>query len=77
MNPVIIQVNAEGQRLISNVCDAALKQSGLNAFNDVSFILGNIKAIIPPQIKPPVEESEGQGSKKGPKIIPLKQPEKK
>ena len=77
MNPVVIQVNPEGRRLINNVCDAALKQAGLSAFNDVSYILANIKllpSITPPQKLPGTEPIE---PKKETNIIPLKQPEKK
>lgn len=64
MNQIIIQVNAEGQRLLGNVCDSALKQAGLNAFNDVSAILGNVKLFAPPQNKPEPEEKPKKGDKK-------------
>ena len=76
MNPIVIQANPAGRQLINNVCDAALKQAGLDAFNDVSYILANLRTLAPqpPQDKKPEENREPDREAN---IIPLKQLEKK
>ncbi|KKL62324.1 hypothetical protein LCGC14_2186370, partial [marine sediment metagenome] len=55
-NPVVINVNVQGMNLIKAVCNAALKQSGMEALTVVNLILSNMKGLAPPQLKAPEKE---------------------
>lgn len=56
MTPVI-QVNEEGRKLITALCDASLKKEGLQAFTATTLVLTNMR-LIPPQGKPKEPENK-------------------
>lgn len=54
---MIIQVDADGRKAISQLCDIALKVGGLNNLQGVSDILGALTPVEPtPKSKLPKEK---------------------
>jgi len=53
-----LQTDKEGKNVIEQLCDIALKQGGIQNFNQVGMVLKSVEMIPEPEKTEPVKESE-------------------
>ena len=61
---MIIQVDKEGKDVIEQFCDMALKQGGLQNFNQVDLVLHTVKLLPVPVNKKKGKKGKGKGKGK-------------
>ena len=55
---MIIQVDREGEKVISQLCDIALKEGGIKNLNQVNKILRTVVTLFGPEVKEPCPKGD-------------------